>query len=47
MKSYFGWSYGMAIESMIIHILTIIPLALTKRNQLDDGMEHSLTPRRV
>ena len=47
MKSNFGWSYGMAIGSMIIHILTIIPLALTKPKKLDDGMEHSLTPRRV
>ena len=46
-KTYFGWSYGMAIGSIISHILAVIPLALTKPKQLDDGMEHSLTPRTV
>ena len=44
---YFGWSWGMAVAAFTLHLLSIIPLALTKTNQTDDMTERVLPPSEV
>ena len=44
---YFGWSWGMAVAALTLHLLSIIPLALTKTNQTDDMTERVLPPSEV
>ena len=44
---YFGWSWGMAVAALTLHLLSIIPLALTKTNQPDDMTERVLPPSGV
>ena len=45
-KPCYGWSWGVAIASTLFHLLSILPLGLTKPNEPDDGLKHSLAPKK-
>ena len=45
-KPNYGWSWGVAVGSTLFHLLSIIPLVLTKPNQPDDGIKQTLTPKK-
>ena len=45
-KPCYGWPWGVAIASTLFHLLSILPLALTKPNEPDDGLKHSLAPKK-